>query len=67
MTALEALTEALHNTDETCNAHHYMPLEECATKEWDEEHAVEVLTALHALGWTVVPDPAGTVPLGLGA
>lgn len=60
-----ALAEALHNTDETCNAHHYIPIEECATREWDEGHAEEVIGALEALGWTVVRDPAGTIPLPL--
>jgi hypothetical protein len=62
---IAALAEALHDTDETCNAHHYLPFEECATKEWDESQAVEVLSRLRALGWAVTRDPAGTVPLGL--
>ena len=60
-----ALAEALHDTDETCNAHHYAPIAECATREWDEEHAAEVIARLHQLGWTVVRDPAGTIPLAL--
>ena len=51
--ALDALTEALHDTDETCNAHHYMPLEECATKEWDREHDLYLLEKLLTL---VQPD-----------
>lgn len=60
-----AMAEALHDCDETCNAHHYMPFDECATQEWDIAHAQEVIEALRVIGWTVVRDPAGTAPLGL--
>lgn len=60
-----ALAEAMHDCDDVCNANHYVPFKECATREWDEEHGVEVLARLHQLGWTVVRDPAGTIPLPL--
>ena len=61
----DALAEALHDNDDTCNAAHYIPIEECATRAWDEEHAAKVLESLRDLGWTLTRDPAGTIPLGL--
>ena len=61
-----ALAEALHDCDDTCNASYRIAFGECATQEWDIAHAGEVLDDLRALGWTVVRDPVGTLPLGLG-
>ena len=58
-----ALAAALHDCDDTCNANQYVPFEECATKEWDEQHAAEVVEALRTDGWILVRDPAGTLPL----
>ena len=63
MTPQQAMAEALHDCDDTCNANQYVPFSECATQEWDLTHAEEVLDALRASGWMLVRDPAGTLPL----
>ena len=60
-----ALAEAMHNEDDTCNASQYVPFSECATRQWDIEHAADVLAELRKAGWRLAPDPAGTVELGL--
>jgi hypothetical protein len=61
-----ALAEALHDSDDYCNAQYRIPFEECVTKNWGEERAAEMILGLRALGWMLVRDPAGTIPLGLG-
>jgi hypothetical protein len=59
------MAEALHDSDDTCNANQYVLFADCATQEWDLTHADEVLSSLRAMGWTLARDSAGTIPLPL--
>jgi hypothetical protein len=60
-----ALAEAEHDNDETCEASYVVAFADCVHREWDIQHAAEVIESLRVLGYRVSVDPAGTLPLPL--
>jgi hypothetical protein len=60
-----ALAEAEHDNDEICEASDVGVFADCVHREWDIQHAAEVIESLRVLGYRVSVDPAGTLPLPL--
>jgi hypothetical protein len=62
--AYMALAKAMHEEDDVCNANYVIPFDECASREWDIQNAVNVLVQLQGDDWHLVRRPA-TAELGL--